>query len=520
MTVPQLLELRASELGSAVAVRGVDGDLTYAAWLSEAARLADQLAGDAGVVAGDRVLLWFGNDGAAAYWIAHVALTSIGAIAVPLDDRLSRRDVERLAEEAQPAALICLPRLEAKVLGLRDDDAPPPRDGIDLVVYRVGDDRVGGRAVGTFTIDRDATGRSAQLRQLARAGEIATISFTSGTTGRPKGVVARHSLGYMERVANEFWAVPRGGRPLDADDVVQSPIPVYTASYNVLAAVFAACRAVVEGPRFDPVRSERLMTTERSTVYNGAPAHYIMMTHQEPVPPPADMTLFVVGGSAYSRAAYEQMTARWPAVPIVNWYGLMEVGSTMNFGDDLRANPAAIGRPTEGAEARIVDADGNDVAPGEPGELLLRNGPFEGYYNRPDLTAAKVVDGWFRTGDVAILDERGLIEIQGRSEDRINRGGFKFYPAEIEDAAGEHPDVAEAAVIAVDHPALGQDAVLFVVPKPGRELTVADVREFLQGRIARNKVPSEVLFLSALPRNSYSKVIRRDLSRLYAHRSS
>lgn len=510
LTVPHLLEIRAAELGDAVAFRGVDGDLTYGAWMAQAVRLAEMMRTELGVRCGDRVFLWFGNDGASAYWTSYVATGLLGAITVSLDDRLSMREVNRLIAEAAPSAMIVSGRLSSN-LGADSESAEPTN--ADAVLYCSSIPGLGMTPRLRFTLNRADLGVATQVTIDARPDQVASIAYTSGTTGRPKGVKQGGLVPYMERVANEIWALPRRGAPVTAEDVIQSPIPTYTAPYNVLTAVFAGARAVLEGRRFDPRLSERLIASEGTTIYNGAPAHYLMMSEAE-LPsdgPPRRLSLLVSGGSGFSKAVHERMQARWPGAAIVNWYGLNECGNLIHFGEDLRRNPTAIGRPISGVDVKVLAADGSMAAPGEPGELCISDGAFLGYFNRPDLDREKYVDGWFRTGDVVTQTESGILTLVGRNEDRINRGGFKFYPAEIEDAALEHPAVAEAAAIGVDHPTLGQDAVLFVVAKADQELTVADMRSFLGQRIARNKVPSQVLFRDALPRNSYGKVVRRQL---------
>ncbi len=180
----------------------------------------------------------------------------------------------------------------------------------------------------------------------------------------------------------------------------------------------------------------------------------------------------------------------------------------------MASAPEAIGRLLWPAEARIVGDRLDDVADGVEGELWLRApGQIEGYFRNPEQTAKRLHDGWLRTGDRAVRDASGLYHAVGRSEDRINRGGFKFYPIEIESVLEEHEAVREAAVVAIPHPVLGHDVAAFIVPATGHSVTEDELRAHCRAQLAPNKVPAHVLFSDTLPRNAYGKVMRRELAR-------
>ena len=225
----------------------------------------------------------------------------------------------------------------------------------------------------------------------------------------------------------------------------------------------------------------------------------------------------VTSGSALTPDLFRRMRARWPATAVANWYGLNEsgTGQTLNFGSDMERAPNAIGRPVWPTEVKIVGDDGLPLPAGSQGELWMRApGQMSGYFRNPTETAKRLCDGWLRTGDHAILDEKGLIHVVGRGEERINRGGFKFYPAEIEFALEEHHAVREAAVVAFPHPVLGEDPVAFVVPS--EEVAEQTLRDHCRQHIAANKVPSRIVFVEELPRGAYGKVVRRELLTRYA----
>ncbi|MEA2419694.1 MAG: long-chain acyl-CoA synthetase, partial [Thermoleophilaceae bacterium] len=289
----------------------------------------------------------------------------------------------------------------------------------------------------------------------------------------------------------------------------------------VYSTVIAGCTLVYENSRFDAARSERRMHELRTTIYNGAPPHFAMMCDLPAGDQPPCLDLLISGGSAFTKALHRRMAERWPGAAIANWYGLMEsgTGQTLSWGEDIAREPESIGRPVWPTEVRVVDADRNDVDDGVEGELWLRApAQMREYFRNPEQTAQRLHAGWLRTGDRARKDGSGLYHVVGRTEDRINRGGFKFYPAELESVLEQHEGVREAGVIAVPHPTLGEDVVAFVVIGAGGEVSEEDLKQHCRQRVAANKVPAQILFEETLPRSSYGKVVRRELAERYASR--
>jgi acyl-CoA synthetase (AMP-forming)/AMP-acid ligase II len=358
---------------------------------------------------------------------------------------------------------------------------------------------------------------------VARPHDDALIAFTSGSTGTPKGPIWSQSAicQYAERLTNLTYALPRDGKKLQADDILQSPIPLYTAASlieNIYPTVFSGCELIFEGRRFDPDASEERMAQHGTTVYNGVPAFFALMCDLPHRRPDAAPELMIMSGSALTAPLYRRMSERWPSTAITNWYGLNEsgTGQTLNYGPDMERHPESIGRPLPPTEIRVVDADLNPVPPGTEGDLLMRApGQMREYFRSPEQTAERFRGDWLFTGDRVFQDDDGLIHVVGRNEDRINRGGFKFYPAEVRSALEAHAAVREAAVIAVPHDLLGQDAVAFVVKTDDGDVAEEDLRQHCRSQIAPNKVPARVIFLDEMPRAAYGKVNRRRLLALY-----
>jgi acyl-CoA synthetase (AMP-forming)/AMP-acid ligase II len=525
LSLPDLLARRAEETPDARALIALNGELSFAEWELRATSTAALLAERLGDLHGERVLLWMGNDDALALTVVMQALFCERAIVVALDDRSTAVETLRIVGETDPKGLILSTtvahNLGANGLGELGLDASLASDEPELaLLVGLADGAVADDVVAFRPSDPGPDGGQASR---ATAHDEAIIFFSSGSTGAPKGAVWTHGdlCQYVERAAHAIYALPRGGKWLQADDVLQSPIPVYTAASvmeNPYAGVLAGCVVAYETRRFDAVASEQRMHTFGTTIYNGAPPHFAMMCDLPPGPQPERLEMMVSGGSAFTPPLYRRMRERWPTVSMANWYGLMEsgCGQTLNYGDDIVREPGAIGRPVPPTEVRVVDDSFADVPAGTEGELWTRaTAQMREYFRNPEQTAKRLHDGWLRTGDRAVQDPSGLLHVVGRNEERINRGGFKFYPVEIESVLEEDPSVREAAVIAIPHEVLGQDAVAFVVPAAGEDIDGDQLRARCKQRVAPNKVPTQIIVTDALPRGAYGKVVRRDLARRY-----
>lgn len=517
LTVPELFQRRISETPDALAARSVLGEMTFAEWGQRADSLRasfELVAG--GTLAGERIALWMTNDEALAYLGAVQAAFSAAAIAVPLDDRMAVPEARRILAEADPRLLV-ISRLVAERLGeegFAELGAMAP-DQANATAFILRAER-GEVTDAPVPWEQAVASGGSPGPSPARPDDDALIAYTSGSTGKPKGAMWTQSAicQYAERVAHGIHAEPRGGRGLSETDVLQSPIPLYTAASlieNMYPTVFAGCTLLFEGRRFDPVASQERMAAFGTTIYNGVPPHLALMCDRE-AHEGAAPELILTSGSALTGDLYRRVRKRFPTATVVNWYGLNEsgTGQLINHGTDMEREPQAIGRPVWPTEIRIVGQDGEPVEEGAEGELWLRSaGQMKRYFRSPEQTAERLHDGWLRTGDHARMDADGLVHMVGRNEERINRGGFKYYPAEVEAALEEHDAVRKAAIVAIPHPVLGQDTVAFV--ELIREVDEQDLREHCRHQIAANKVPSRIFVIDELPHGAYGKVQRREL---------
>jgi fatty-acyl-CoA synthase len=349
--------------------------------------------------------------------------------------------------------------------------------------------------------------------------DVYCLLYTSGTTGKPKGVMVPHRMviwnGYNTAVC---WQ-------LRGDDVS----PVFTPLYHAgglaafLVPIFIAGGAIVLHRDFDVHEIWDSIQKHKCTVLLGVPTIYKMLL-EAPEFGVADLShvrWFISGGAPLPVDLIEAYRER--GVILKQGYGLTEVGVncfSMSPEEAIRKR-GSIGKPMMFTQARLLDSDGNEVPNCQVGELCLR-GPHvcKGYWNNPSATAAALdSQGWFHTGDLARCDEEGFFYIVGRSKDMFISGGVNVYPAEIEAELLRCPAVRDAAVIGVPHPKWGEVGVAFVVPASPTSRSIEGLTNFLAGKLAKYKLPQDFIFVDALPRTAYGKVVKTELKELFERRS-
>jgi len=349
----------------------------------------------------------------------------------------------------------------------------------------------------------------------------AMIVYTSGTTGRPKGVVTTHAnlrAQITSLVTAWEW------RPEDRILLVL-PLHHVHGIVNVVACALwsgALCEMV---PRFDPADTWARIARGGLTLFMAVPAVYHRLIALWDAAPPdrrrewsagaRGLRLMVSGSAALPVATLE----RWRAITghtLLERYGMTEIGMALSQPLHGERRPGYVGAPLPEVAVRLVDGQGVPAAPGEPGELEVRGpGVFAEYWHRPDETAAAFRDGWFRTGDVAVRDG-GEYRLLGRkSVDFIKTGGYKVSALEIEELLRSHPAIAECAVVGVEDPEWGQRVAVAVELRAGHTLTPAALQRWVGERLAPYKVPRSLLVMARLPRNAMGKVTKPELAALF-----
>ena len=482
------------------------------------AQIGHALAGELGVQHGDRVAIAMRNY---PEWIAaFAAITSVGAVAVPmnawwqtdemvfaLDD--SGADVvfvddERLTrlQAAEPGSVT------ARCVLVRADRLAPDGAGVDVVAL----DEVltPGSSLPDIAIDPD---------------DDATILYTSGTTGRPKGAVSTHRAVLSALMAFAARAAVGALREPDEPDA-DAPqtafmlcVPLFhvTGLVPVMLGSFVSDAKLVMTYKWEPDRALELIEQERVTNFVGVPTMSWDLLEAATFDQRDTSSLRSVGGGGAPmppelvKRIDDNFSKGRPGLG----YGMTETNAygPQNAGDDFLANPTSTGRPVPIMDIKVTDPLGHDLPQGETGEIWFRSPSLiRGYWNRPDATAETIVGGWLRSGDIGRVDDDGFVYVSDRAKDMILRGGENIYCAEVEAAIYEHPAVYEAAVYGIPDERLGEELACHVMVKDGATLDTGELQRFVGERLAKFKVPTTVTIVTEqLPRNASGKILKRNL---------
>ena len=464
-----------------------------------AAGLAHALV-EGGVQPGDRVAI----SGPNSRWCAagYLAIWQAGAVPVALNHRLRGPAIRHILNDARPRSAV----VEASL----------------LPVFRTANDEAGGPVTKWFTIgqataDDDATEVSGlpAAEPMTPAGgphDLAALLYTSGTTGRSKGVMLSH--------ANLLWA----------QDAFQRNNHITAGERMLLGLPLFHCYGLI------PLFLGSLVTGVDQVLQNGFPFPRTLEVLSEhkisffpSVPPvfqaiaalPWDparydfsaLRLVVSGAATIAEETIKRARACLGEPTFVDAYGITETSTLISVGPlDAVIPVGAAGRPVVDVDVEIRDADGQALPAGQKGEICVRSpGVMQGYYNRPDATEEVLIDSWYRTGDVGHLDANGFLFISDRIKDMIIVSGENVYPREVEAAILEHPDVARVAVVRMATTDTGEAPRAFVVAREGAELRVPDMVRFLRQRIADFKLPRKYEFVDSLPTSPSGKVLKREL---------
>jgi acyl-CoA synthetase (AMP-forming)/AMP-acid ligase II len=468
--------------------------LTFERWDQMSNRLARSLT-DAGVGRGERVVLHVANEQLDRWVISYSAIHKAGAVAVPTNTRLTARELGVILGHAQPVAVITSSGLAAPL-----DEALAAADlASPLVLHLLADTEQW-----CATVADDATDYQVPVDD----GDLADIMYTSGTTGLPKGVAVRHRNTHI---------IPNGEPRWSGDSWIHcSPLSTFAGISFVYNPMKMGMRGLYL-PRFDPDPWFDAVEQWRPTMAFVVPAMVqLLLTH--PRWATADLSslgVLSIGSAPLAPTLHRQVAERLGGAMVTNNYSMTEAGTAFTYmpPGEITRRPGSVGMPMPPTEVRIADPEGQAVATGEVGEVLIGVGEHHReYYRDPDATARTWSGPWLRSGDLGRVDADGYLYIVGRAKDMIIRGGNNIAATEVEAALYEHDRVLEAAVVGIPHDVLGEDVGAFVVPRPGATLDADELMAFCAERLADYKVPRRVWFLDELPRNATGKVLKRDLT--------
>jgi long-chain acyl-CoA synthetase len=487
-----LLTVTAAARPASIAVKRDERALTYAALDAQAARVAGLLRAK-GVQPGDRVGIMLPN--VEYFPVCYYGALRAGAVVVPMNVLLKEREVAFYLGDSGAGVLLAWHEFADAAHAGADQTAA------ECVLVEPGEFEA-------------MLGRCEPLADVAPRDpeDTAVILYTSGTTGTPKGAELTHgNLRTNTAAAVDLLQLAGEG------DVILGALPLFHSfgqTCGLNATVLAGgCLTLI--PRFAPGRALAIVERDAVTHFEGVPTMYSAMLNDagRGMWDTSSLRVCASGGAALPVEVLKGFEAAFGCT-VLEGYGLSETSPIASFNHaDAERKPGSIGTPITGVEMKVVDDAGREVARGEVGEIVIRgHNVMKGYWNRPDATAQAIdADGWFKTGDMARIDDDGYFFIVDRKKDMIIRGGYNVYPREIEEILYEHPAVREAAVVAVPHAELGEEVGAAVALKAAAVTSPEHLRAFVKEQVAAYKYPRRVWIVDELPKGPTGKILKREI---------
>ncbi|MGL5168906.1 MAG: malonate--CoA ligase [Afipia sp.] len=481
-----------------LAIETADGArISYADLIAQSGRVANFIV-SRGVKPGDRVAAQ--TEKSVEALVLYLATVRAGAVFLPLNTAYTLNELEYFIGDAEPSLIVC---------------DPSKADGIGKLAAKINAKVDTLDADGKGSLTDGATKSASDFATVVRADDdLAAILYTSGTTGRSKGAMLTHdNLASNSLSLVAYWRFTK-------DDVLIHALPIYhTHGLFVASNVTLFARAsMIFLPKLDPELIIKLMT--RTTVLMGVPTFYTRLLQSPNLTKESTshMRLFISGSAPLLAETHREWSAR-TGHAVLERYGMTETNMNTSNPYDGDRVPGAVGFPLPGVSVRVTNPEtGKELAREEIGMIEVK-GPnvFKGYWRMPEKTKEELrADGFFITGDLGKIDDRGYVHIIGRGKDLVISGGFNVYPKEVENEIDAIPGVTESAVIGVPHADFGEGVTAVVVGDKKTPLDEAKVLHALDGRLAKFKMPKRVIFVDDLPRNTMGKVQKNILRDTYA----
>lgn len=481
-----------------LALETADGArISYADLIAQSGRMANYIV-SRGVKPGDRVAAQ--TEKSVAALVLYLATVRAGAVFLPLNTAYTLNELDYFIGDAEPSLIVC---------------DPSKADGIGALAAKIDAkvDTLDAEGKGSLT-DGAATSASDFATVVRANDDLAAILYTSGTTGRSKGAMLTHdNLASNSLSLVEYWHFTK-------DDVLIHALPIYhTHGLFVASNVTLFSRAsMIFLPKLDPELIIKLM--QRATMLMGVPTFYTRLLQSPNLTKDSTshMRLFISGSAPLLAETHREWSAR-TGHAVLERYGMTETNMNTSNPYDGDRVPGAVGFPLPGVSVRVTNPEtGKELAREEIGMIEVK-GPnvFKGYWRMPEKTKEELrADGFFITGDLGKIDDRGYVHIIGRGKDLVISGGFNVYPKEVENEIDAIPGVTESAVIGVPHADFGEGVTAVVVGDKKTPLDETTVLHALDGRLAKFKMPKRVIFVEDLPRNTMGKVQKNILRDTYA----
>src|SRR3954465_1510777 len=480
-----------------LAIETLDGQrICYGELVARAGQMANVLV-SRGVKVGDRVAAQ--TEKSVAALVLYLATVRAGAVYLPLNTAYTLNELDYFIGDAAPSLVVC---------------DPAKAEGIGAIAAKVGANVETLGADGNGSLARAAAAARPEFDTVVRGDDdLAAILYTSGTTGRSKGAMLSHD----NLASNSLTLVGYWG--FSENDVLIHALPIYhTHGLFVASNVTLFARAsMIFLPKFDPELIIKLMA--RATVLMGVPTFYTRLLQSPALTreTTGHMRLFISGSAPLLADTHREWADR-TGHAVLERYGMTETNMNTSNPYDGERVPGAVGHPLPGVSIRVTDPEtGKEIARDEIGMIEVK-GPnvFKGYWRMPEKTKSEFrPDGFFITGDLGKIDDKGYVHILGRGKDLVISGGFNVYPKEIESEIDAMPGVIESAVIGVPHADFGEGVTAVVVCDKSARVDEAAVLQALEGRLAKFKMPKRVFIVDELPRNAMGKVQKNILRDTY-----
>jgi long-chain acyl-CoA synthetase len=487
------------------ALISVEGTLTYAELDQASDLVAANLVAD-GIDPGDAIGVQLPN--VPEFAVALYGILKAGAVAVPMNTLNKAREVGFFLTDARAQAMITA--AECADEGLRGAEAAGVAKAYVVGAYEPDDVHAHVKARDFAELTAPASGGMPFVQR--DPGDAAILLYTSGTTGKPKGVELTHFQLYMNAVAHVE------GFEMDSSTVVIAVMPLFHALglSGILNATLSSGGSVVLVRKFDPLKVLEAVQEHRATVLHGVPTMYHAVLNH-PQRTEFDISSLTTCGSAGAPIASDLLDSleRELGVTMIEMYGLTESGPLATYNRRGDRKPYSIGKPIRGTEVEVWDEDHQRLPRGKKhvGELVIRgHNTMGGYLNNPQATEEAFAGGWLHTGDLGYQDEDGFLFIVDRKKEMIIRGGYNVYPREVEDALYGHPDVDEVAVVGIPDERLGEEVKAYVTLRTGADVSAEELVDFAKARVAAYKYPRKVEIIEVMPKSPTGKILKTELT--------
>jgi long-chain acyl-CoA synthetase len=509
MKLPSFLAARAKEHPDNTALVCGTNRLSFRDLHEQSDRLATAMR-NAGIEAGDRVAICLPN--CCEFVTIFMAIVKCGALAMPINMRLSAAEIALIFQDAGPAGVF-YGKNERPVVAKLLDGTATRRFALD------------GMVEANETSYEALLDTKAMPIAVPSESDGCAIFYTSGTTGQPKGAITTQA-NYV--VANGFLNAMHWSMTSD-DRILVTTSLAHRAAFGRIGNVIVLGCTLYMLPKFDAELAADTIEEDEITVLSIVPTVGRMMLSEIEAAPSrfSSLRILAATGEAFPVEIKRRILAAIPRLGIFSFFAMTEAGSlAMLKPHEQLEYGASVGRVTPGVELRLVDSQGKTVETGEAGEIWARTGQpgqylvFMSYFNRPDATRDAFEDGWFKTGDIGRFDEKGFLYIVDRKKDMVLSGGYNIYSKEVELALHKHAGVAEAAVIGVPDDTWGEAVAAFVEKNNGVSLSEEELIRWCSVELASYKKPKHIIFIDELPKNSTGKVRKDELRKLFKARSA